>query len=109
MYLDDNTRLKHMLAAARQANQFISGRSRDDLYSDPMLLYALLKVIEIIGEAASRISDDFKIKNPEIAWIDIVGMRNRLVHGYFAIDHDIVWETAKHYIPDLIAQLEKIV
>jgi uncharacterized protein with HEPN domain len=97
-----------MLAAARQAKIFISGRNRDELYSDPMLLYALLKVIEIIGEAARHISDDFKTKNPEIPWIDIVNMRNRLVHGYFSIDHDVVWETANSYIPDLIAQLEKL-
>jgi len=67
-----------------------------------------VSVIEIIGEAARHVSDELKSKNPEIAWIDIVGMRNRLVHGYFSVDYDVVWDTATLYVPELLVQLKKI-
>ncbi len=94
MYPDDRTRIHHMMAAAAQACEFTESRRREDLLTDSMLLHALVRVIEIIGEAARHVSDDLKSKNPEIAWIDIVGMRNRLVHGYFSVDYDVVWDTA---------------
>jgi uncharacterized protein with HEPN domain len=69
---------------------------------------ALMRLIEIVGEAASRVSPMVQSAHTDIAWAAIVGMRNRLVHAYFAVDLDRVWETVTIYIPVLIAQLEKI-
>ena len=70
---------------------------------------AILKAVEIIGEAASRISEETKAKHPGIPWTEIIGMRNRLVHGYFAIRLDRVWQTVQDDLPPLIAQLEPLV
>ena len=109
MYVDDMERLQHMLDASRQSQEFVKGKKRVDLDNDPMLHHALVRLIEIIGEAASHITDKFKLKFHEIEWVDIIGMRNRLIHGYFDIDLDIVWDTVTNYIPVLIYQLEKII
>ncbi len=108
MYVDDNERLRHMLDAAMQAHEFVSTKHRNDIDSDPMLLFALLKALEIIGEAARGISNEFKETYPEIPWIEIIGMRNRLIHGYFDIEHDVVWDTVINDIPILIDQLKKL-
>lgn len=79
-----------MVVAATQACEYTESRKREDLLTDSMLLHALVRVIEIIGEAARHVSDELKSNNPEIAWVDITGMRNRLVHGYFCVDYDVV-------------------
>lgn len=103
----DRIRLQHMLDAAVQANAFTSGKSRLSLDTDQMLVFALVKAIEIIGEAASKVSDECKAGSPSIAWSDIVGMRNRLIHGYFDINLDIVWTTVQEELPPLINQLKQ--
>jgi len=108
MFVDDRTRLNHMRAAAEQACEFIKTRNREDLNRDPMLLHELVRVIEIIGEAARHVSEEVKSSNPDIAWVDIIGMRNRLVHGYFTVDYDVVWDTAATYIPVLLEQLKRV-
>ncbi len=109
MYVDDQQRIRHMLDAALNATEFITDKSRNDLNKNPMLLFALVKTLEIIGEAARGISDEFKENHPEIPWIDIIGMRNRLIHGYFDIDLDIVWNTVKSDVPALKEKLEMII
>ena len=108
MYVDDQQRIRHMLDAALNAIEFITGKSRNDLNSDLMLLFALVKTLEIIGEAARGISDEFKKNHHEIPWIDIIAMRNRLIHGYFDVDIDIVWNTVKNDVPVLKEKLEMI-
>ena len=108
MYRDDRLRLKHMLDAATQARDFAKDKRRNDLESEPMLLHALVRLIEIIGEAANGISSDFQNNHPEIPWIDIISMRNRLIHRYFDINLDVVWKTIDHDIPMLIEQLNKL-
>ncbi len=108
MYRDDRSRLMDMLDAARLACEFVHDKKRSDLDIDPMLMHALVNVIEIIGEAGNNISDEFKSEYPEIPWIDIVDMRNRLIHGYFKINLNIVWDTVTNDIPVLIEQIEKI-
>ena len=109
MYIDDSTRVKHTLDASRQALKFISERNRPDLDSDQMLTFALVRAIEITGEAARLVSDEFKSNHPEISWIDIIGMRNRVIHEYFDIDLNVVWDTVISDIPSLIEQLEAII
>jgi uncharacterized protein with HEPN domain len=74
-----------------------------------MLALSLVEEIEIIGEAASKISDKTKTKYFRVPWIDIIGMRNHLIHAYFDVDIDVVWNTVTHDLPFLIAKLEKII
>jgi uncharacterized protein with HEPN domain len=97
-----------MLDAARAALSFTSDRTRDDLSEDLMLQFALVRALEIIGEAAARISEPTRTGHPEIPWTAIVGMRNRLVHGYFDVDLEIVWRTATESLPPLILTLESL-
>ena len=104
---DDVIRLRHMIDAAKSAQQFVAGRSRGDLDSDSMLLFALVRAIEIVGEAASRISPDARMALPSIPWAEIISMRNRPAHGYFDIDADILWKTATVEIPELLALLSR--
>ncbi|MBD2326946.1 DUF86 domain-containing protein [Alkalinema sp. FACHB-956] len=107
--LDDATRLRHMRDAAVEAIGFIRDRSRSDLEGDRMLTLALVKDIEIIGEAAGRISADLRTRYPHIPWVQMIGMRNRLTHAYFEVDLDIVWEVVTRDLPPLIVELEKII
>ncbi|MBL8220360.1 MAG: DUF86 domain-containing protein [Bryobacterales bacterium] len=105
----DLTRLLDMRDAAREALDFVAGRSRGDLSTDRMLLLALCKSIEIIGEAASRVSSETRAIAPGIPWTEVVGMRNRLIHGYSQVNHDIVWNTTVKALPPLIEALEAVV
>ena len=103
----DRIRLQHMLEAAREAVSFIEGASRDDLARDRKLALALVKEIEIVGEAATKISADLKQAIPSVPWAKIAGMRNRLIHGYADIDFDILWDTAVYALGPLIQELER--
>lgn len=109
MRKDDVIRIKHMLDAACEARSFVFGKNRSDLDGNRQLTLALVKDIEVIGEAASKVSQETRDKYAAIPWLDIINMRNRLIHAYFDIDLEIVWDTATKDIPPLIAELEKIV
>ena len=104
----DAIRLRHMLDAARDALGFGAGKTADDLQSNRMLALALIRCIEIIGEAASRVGVELKNGHPNVPWADIVGMRNRLVHAYFEIDLVRVRDTLAADLPSLIVELEAI-
>ena len=107
MRKDDRIRVQHMLDAAKEAVSFVHNRTRADLDKDRMLTLSIVKSVEIIGEAASRVTVDGRKEHPEILWADIVAMRNRLIHVYFDIDLDRVWDTVTDDLPPLIAALEK--
>lgn len=107
--IDDLTRLHHMQDAAREALGFMSGKRREDLANDRMLVLAVVKDLEIIGEAVGRISAECRTRHPEIPWVVMVGMRNRLTHAYFSIDLDIVWDTVTNDLTPLIEQLERVI
>jgi uncharacterized protein with HEPN domain len=77
----------------------VDGRNRSDLESDEMLLFALVRAIEIVSEAASKISDEARAELRELPWASIVGMRHRLVHAYFEINRDILWTTVTEAVP----------
>ena len=109
MRKDDLIRLKHMLDAAKEAGSFVSGKKRSDLDANRQLTLALVKDIEIIGEAASKVSQETKTNYPAIPWLDIVNMRNRLIHAYFDIDLEIVWDTVTKDLPPLMTEIGKIV
>ena len=102
----DVIRLRHMRDASREALAFIAGRSSEDLSRDRMLVLALIKEIEIIGEAASRISDESRKALPRIPWPKIIAMRNRLIHAYADVDLSIVWDTLTGALPELLRELE---
>lgn len=106
---DDIVRLRHILDAAREALSFISGKARVDLNANRMLVLSLVKEIEIIGEAAGKISEETKNKYKAIPWLDMIDMRNHLIHVYFEVDLDILWDTVIKDIPPLVKELEKIV
>ena len=84
------------------------GRSRTDLDSDRMLLFAVVRAIEVVGEAASKLSEEFRAAHPGIPWRAIVGMRNRLIHAYFDIDTETVWETTTQELPPILNQLREL-
>ena len=109
MRKDDSIRLRHMLDTAYEATSFVQDRARVDLDNDRMLVLALVKDIEIIGEAAYQISRNTREQLSGIPWEDIVGMRHRLVHAYFDINLDILWRTVKDDLPPLITQLEGLI
>jgi uncharacterized protein with HEPN domain len=109
MRKDDLIRLFHMLDAAREALSFIEGKSRIDLNTNRMLVLSLVKDIEIIGEAAVKISQETVKQLPQIPWAKIIGMRNRLIHAYFEVDLDVLWKTAIEDVPSVIEELEKVI
>lgn len=109
MLLDsDRTRLQHMIDAAREAVEFVQGVSRPALDRNRQLQHSLVRCIEIIGEAASRLSPAFREEHANIPWLDVVGMRNRLIHAYFDVDMDVIWRTSTQELPALLVKLEQI-
>lgn len=107
--IDDLTRLYHIQDAAREIIDFMSGKSRDDLANNRMLVLAVVKDLEIIGEAAGRVSTECRARHPNIPWAVMVGMQNRLTHAYFSIDLDIVWDTITNDLAPLVEQLERVI
>lgn len=106
---EDLVRLRHMVEAAEDALAFIRGRDRRDLDQGRMLALALARAVEIVGEAASHVSTRARGAVPGIPWNAIVGMRNRLVHAYLDVDHDILWTTVTERLPELIRHLLPVV
>jgi uncharacterized protein with HEPN domain len=104
----DAVRLHHMLDYAREATSLVQNKTRSDLDQDRLLQLALVRVIEIIGEAASRVTRDTQSQYPQILWPQVIGMRNRLVHGYDSVDYNILWQTIEKDLPFLIANLQQI-
>jgi len=105
---DDRIRFQHMLDLAKEAVEMIAGKSRGDLKYERILEHALVRVVEIIGEAAARVSQETQQEYPQIPWQEIIGMRNQLIHGYDSIDANILWDTIEIDLPSLISLLEKI-
>jgi uncharacterized protein with HEPN domain len=105
---EDLIRLRHMLDSARESIDLIKGKTRKDLDKDRLLSLALVRLLEIVGEAASRVTIPSRNEFPDIPWGQIVSLRNRLIHGYDAVDMDILWQILSEDLPKLIAQLEKI-
>ena len=108
MKIDNKTRLEHMLESAQDAVSFLGNMSEDDLATNKMVLNAIVRSVEIIGEAASQISQQYRDDHHNIPWIQIIGMRNRLIHAYFDIDYEIVYNTVQKDLPSLIDQVKKL-
>ena len=106
---NDLVRVRHILDAAREAVGFAQARCRKDLDADRMLNLSLVRLLEIIGEAARGIPREFREAHPNVAWKKMTGMRDRLIHAYFDVNLDVVWETATVDLPPLIVELEKVI
>jgi uncharacterized protein with HEPN domain len=108
MQRDDKIYIRHILDAARKALHFTANRNREDLNNNEMLAISLVHLLEIIGEAANFVSNDFRKQYPHVPWRKMIGLRNRLIHGYFDINLDIVWDTVLKDLSPLMTDLEKI-
>jgi uncharacterized protein with HEPN domain len=97
-----------MLDYAQKAIVISQGRNRNDLDEDLTFNLALTHLVEIIGEAANRVPEEFQEDHPEILWAQIIGMRNRLIHGYDEVDLNFLWSVVENDLPGLIAQLENL-
>ena len=106
-FRDPAQRLRDMLAYAKEALAMAAGRSRDDLGRERSFELSLTRLIEMIGEAASRVDSDSQSRLPDIPWSEIVSARNRLIHGYDSVDLDILWSIIQNDLPKLADSLEK--
>ncbi len=106
---DDRVSLVDMLVYAEEAIELLGETNAVDLADDRVLRLALERLVGIVGEAARRVSSATQQRHPEIPWAQIIGMRNRVVHGYDAIILDRMWDTVKNEMPPLVEQLEAIV
>ena len=105
---DSTVRLRHMLDYAREAHKTVCRRKREDLDDDRQLNLSLVRLLEIVGEAAARVPTNEREKYPGIPWPEIVGLRNRLIHGYDQVNFDLLWEIVQNDLPPLITELEVI-
>lgn len=108
MVIDDITRISHMLEEAQAAVSFCKGITFEEFCKDRMTTNATVRSIEVIGEAASKLSKPFREKYNNIDWRDVISMRNVLVHAYFEIDYEIVWKTVQADLPLLLTTLKAI-
>lgn len=104
----DKAYLKDMQDAISDIEAFVAGIDEPEFYRNKEKKYAVVRALEIIGEAAKNVSKELKAKHKQIAWKEIVGMRDKLIHGYFGIKWELVWGTVKNKIPELKNQLLKI-
>jgi uncharacterized protein with HEPN domain len=105
---EDLVRLRHIADALDLVRGFVEGRRREDLDRDQMLVFALVHALQIVGEAASKVTAETRGRHPEIPWPVVIGMRHRLVHAYFDINLDILWTTAIEAAPALLAQVKRV-
>jgi uncharacterized protein with HEPN domain len=105
---EDTVSLRQMLDHIEETAAIAQGRTREDLESDRVFFLALLKLVEIVGEAATRVSQATQAGHPGIPWREIIGTRNRFIHGYDAVDRDILWEIVSADFPPLAGQLKPI-
>jgi uncharacterized protein with HEPN domain len=104
----DRAYLKHILEAISNIEKFVEGLTKEDFLENVEKQYAVVRGLEIIGEATKNLSRELKAKHREIPWRDIAGMRNKLIHKYFGIDLELVWVTIKNKLPEFKKQVLKI-
>ena len=104
---DPAVSFRQMRDHAQEVIELVRGRSRYDLDSNRLLALAIVRLLEIIGEAAGRVPPEEQARRPSVPWPSIVGLRNRLIHGYDDIDHDIVWQIVTVDLPALVVELSR--
>ena len=103
---DDAVRLRHLAEAARKAVALTAGRPKAEVAADEIGQLALARLLEIVGEAAGKVSPEFRAAHPELPWAEMSGLRNRLAHAYFDVDLDVLLDVVATDLPPLIAQVE---
>jgi uncharacterized protein with HEPN domain len=103
---EGSVRLRHMLDHGREAIAIAAGKSRGDLDKDRTLNLALVRLLEIVGEAAGRTTEEERLRCRHIPWAQIIGLRNRLIHGYDSVDFDVLWQIIRVDLPQLVQDLE---
>ncbi len=109
MLRDDSAFLLDILIAAREIRSFTEGMSYSDFVRNREKQLVVVKLVEIVGEAAARVGDATRQAHPNVPWKNMIGMRNRLVHAYFEVDLALVWDVARRRIVDLVTYLESVV
>jgi uncharacterized protein with HEPN domain len=105
---DPEVAFRQILSHAREAVDICRRKDRSDLDYDRLLNLALTRLIEIIGEAANRVPEEIREQYPDLPWLQMIGARNRLIHGYDSVDFDILWAIVKQDLPAVIDRIEKI-
>ncbi len=100
--------MKDIITASMDIQEFVFGMTYSEFLHDKKTTSAVIRQFEIIGEAVKNIPESIKQNHPEIPWKDISGMRDRLIHGYFGLDYQLVWDTIETKLPELIASVEQI-
>ncbi len=106
---DDIVRIKHMIEAANEAKDILGGMTKENLPNNKTIANAVVRSLEVLGEAASKVSGEFQKEHTSIPWKKIIVMRNRLIHAYFDINYNIVFATITEDIPIILPQLQKII
>jgi uncharacterized protein with HEPN domain len=106
--MKDNVYLKHILDSISNIERFVQGLSKEDFFKDIEKQYAVMRGLEIIGEATKNLSRETKKGYPEVNWRDIAGMRDKLIHVYFGVNLPLIWKTVKEDLPDLKKQVQKL-
>ena len=108
MRRDYHDYLRDMLDNAEKALDFVHGMEYDEFFEDSKSVYAVVRALEIIGEAARQVPEDVRAANPGLAWREIGGMRNKLTHEYFGVNMKVVWRTVQEDLPPIIPVLRKM-
>lgn len=101
----DRVRLQHILDSIERIKRYSGGKQFTDFVDDDMMYYAIVKNIEIIGEASNLLTDEFKASHPQTPWKMVTGMRNYIVHEYFQVDNTVIWDVVTHDLPELENQI----
>jgi uncharacterized protein with HEPN domain len=105
---DPRIALVHMLDHSKEIVEITCGKTRADLDTDRCLNLALVRLLEIVGEAANRVPQEERDQYPQIPWFEVISVRNRLIHGYDMVDFDILWQITTQDIPKLVNSLDVI-
>ena len=109
MLLSNIELLKHILEEISFVLNAVKEKDKDLVVNDPVLSRAIIRSLEIIGEASAKVDPDFKSIYPNVEWRKMSNTRNRLIHDYFGVDYDIVWDIIVSKLPDLEANIEAII
>jgi len=108
MQKDNWVYVGHMLDMAQKGIQILGGKNREEYGRDETMQFALIHLVQVIGEAAQHRSPEFRKAYPQVPWHEVIGMRNRIVHDYLNVDEDVIWEVVHHDLPPLIETLKTI-
>ncbi len=106
---DDRAYLSHILEAIETIEGYIAGSAFDQFKANKMMIDAVVRELEIIGEASNHLSDDLRERHPDIPWLKMRGLRNFVIHEYFSVNEKIVWDTCKQNLPELRVQISRLV